>query len=157
MIRYETLLLARTEITNEETSMIESQLDRLVSDAKGKLNLFDKWGKYRLAYPVNKSTNGVYMLARYEIPYEQTKNIIQEFDRFLKIKCNEVIMRHVNIRLDKDAPTTYIKPDPIEVSRRGSFDSFFKENKIENLLNSVESSADRKSGSEVDFDDEHDA
>jgi small subunit ribosomal protein S6 len=139
--RYETLFLVRTEATDEETSMLEKSLDKVVSEANGKVSTFDKWGKYRLAYPVNKNNNGVYILARYQVPADKAEKILTEFDTFLKIKCHELVLRHVNIKLKPNAPATYLKPDPIEMSRSGSLDSFLKENKIENLLSSVEPGA----------------
>lgn len=142
MLRYETLLLIRTEVTDNDVSMIEKQLDKLVSETQGKLNSFDKWGKYRLAFPVKKNTHGVFILARYDIPETTATNVLLEFDRFVKIKCNETVLRHVNIRLAENAPTTYNKPDPIDMSRSGSLDSFFKDNKIENLLHSVDTAKD---------------
>ncbi len=139
MLRYETLLLARTEITDDDITMIERQLDKIVSDLKGKLDLFDKWGKYKLAYPIKKNTHGIFILARYQVPTEQAAKALQEFDLFLKIKCNETVLRHANVRLKKDTPLTYLKPEPMDISRPGgSLDNFFKESKIENLLSSVD-------------------
>ena len=65
--RYETLLLMSTDVTDDELSMIEKNFDLISSNAKGKVSRFDKWGKYRLAYPVNKSAYGVYVLVRFEL------------------------------------------------------------------------------------------
>ena len=149
MLRYESLLLARTELTDDESSMIERHIDTLVSEAQGKLDTFDKWGKYKLAYPVKKSTHGIYILVRFQLPEEKAAAVLQEFDRFMKIKCNEIVMRHVTVSLKSNAPTSYIKPDPIDVTRAGSLDNFFKDNKIESLLSSVDMA---KGGEEGDAD-----
>jgi len=138
MLRYETLLLAKTELTDDDASMIERQFDKIISEAQGKLDLFDRWGKYRLAYPVKKSTHGVFVLARYQLPTDKAATILQAIDDFLKLKCNELVMRHINVNLKANSSTSYIKPDPIDVSRSSSLDNFFKENKIESLLNSVD-------------------
>lgn len=153
MLRYETLFLARTELTDDEASMIEKNLERLVQDAQGKLDSFDKWGKYRLAYSVNKSSQGVYILARYQAPNANVAKLVHELDQFLKLKCNETVLRHVNIKLKPNAPATYIKPDTVDMTRTGSLDSFFKDNKIENLLNTSEHGSDKGRGlSNVGFD-----
>jgi small subunit ribosomal protein S6 len=138
MVRYETLLLARTELTDDDASMIERQFDKIISDAGGKLDTFDKWGKYKLAYPVKKDSHGVFILARYQLPETQTAKVLNEMDLFMKIKCNELIMRHVNVKINPDSPMSYIKPEPIDISRSGSIDTFLKENKFENLLSSVD-------------------
>lgn len=139
MLRYETLFLARTELSDDDASMIERHFDQVLVDAQGKLDTFDKWGKYKLAYPIKKSSHGIFILARYQIPHENTDKVLVELDRFLKIKCHDIIMRHINVQLKSNAATSYIKPDPMDISRSGSVDSFFKENKIESLLHSVDS------------------
>lgn len=146
MLRYETLFLARTELTDDESSMIEKHLDKLVQGAQGKLDSFDKWGKYRLAYAVNKSSQGIYILARYQAPNANVAKLLHELDQFLKLKCSETIMRHVNIKLSANAPMTYTKPDTIDMTRTGSLDNFFKDNKIENLLNTVDHGSGRNHG-----------
>lgn len=138
MLRYETLLLTPTEITDGDLSMIEKYFDQLVTDANGKFESFDKWGKYRLAYPVEKHNHGIYILVRYQLPAEVVNRIVTEMDRFLKIKCHEIILRHVNIRLRANAQVAYQKPEPMDVARTGSLDTFLKENKIETLLHSVD-------------------
>lgn len=159
MLRYETLLLARTEMSDDESSMLERQLDKIVSDVQGKLDSFDKWGKYRLAYPVKKNGHGVYILARYQLPEQHATQALQEFDMFLKLKCNELVLRHANVRLKANAPTSYAKPDPIDMSRGGSLDAFFKENKFENLLSSVDMAHERSLGhnnnDDKNLEDEH--
>jgi small subunit ribosomal protein S6 len=135
MPRYETLFLASTEITEDEISFIERYLDEQLSKVKGELSVFDKWGKYRLAYPVGKSDYGVYILARYEIGDDAgVANFVKELDSFVKVKCDEFVLRYVSVRLSKNAPATYIKPDPIDAGRTASVDKFVKENKMEGLL-----------------------
>jgi ribosomal protein S6 len=147
MVRYETLFLTRTELTDDESSMIERQLDKLVTDAEGTFDTFDKWGKYKLAFPVKKHTHGIYILSRYQLPSQSAAKVLEEFSQFLKIKCNEIVMRHVTIKIKPNAATTYNKPDPIDMSRGSGLDTFFKDNKIESLLSSVDSA---KGGVESD-------
>ncbi len=136
MQRYETLILTRTQITADELSMLENYFDKLLSDAKGSLLAFDKWGKYRLAYPVNKSDYGIYLLARYEMPEEAITSTFKKVAEFFKIKCNEIVMRNVTVKLDAQAPLAYKYPDPIDGGKAG-LDTFLKENKMESLLESV--------------------
>ena len=138
--RYETLLLARTETTDDELSMIEQQLDKIFTQANGALSSFDKWGKYQLAYPVNKNSYGIYLLARYEVPKDGVATVLKEVDSFLKIKCNEIILRHLTVKLDASAPVAYQRPDSMDTSRTTSGLDTLKEQKIEQLLDSVESS-----------------
>lgn len=139
LVRYETLLLVSTDVTDDELSMIEKNFDLISSNAKGKVSRFDKWGKYRLAYPVNKSAYGVYILVRYELPKETASKALPEIETLLKIKCNEIVWRHVTTKLHPNAPQAYHKPEPVDVARTSNIDSLLKENRVGNLLDSVDS------------------
>ncbi len=153
MQRYETLLLVKTEISEDDLSMIERQIDQMVSSAEGLMETFDKWGKYRLAYPVRKNTHGIYILTRFKLPAAQASRVLKEIDQFIKIKCNDLVMRHVTAALQADAPTAYAKPDSIDASRGSSFDSYLKEGgKIESLLSSVDTA---KAGRTNDMEESH--
>ncbi|NDD53164.1 30S ribosomal protein S6 [bacterium] len=142
MLRYETLLLGKTEMTEDDIAMLERSFDKIVSAAQGKLSSFDRWGKYRLAFPVEKNVQGVYMLVRYQIPTSSAATLLKEINTFLKIKCNELVMRHVSVRLKANAPATYNKPEAMDVVRSGSVDAFIKDNKIDSLLSSVDTAED---------------
>ena len=157
MSRYETLFLASTEITDDEISSIEHFLDKELATVNGKLTVFDKLGKYRLAYPVEGSDYGVYILARYEVANSAgIPNFIKEFDSFIKIKCDEFIMRYVSVKLSKNAQSAYIKPDPIDAGRTTSVDKFVKENKMEGILGSDFESRG-KGDSDIENNESHDA
>ena len=148
--RYETLLLVSTEVTDDELSMIEKSFDQISTNAKGKISRFDKWGKYRLAYPVNKSAYGVYVLVRFELPKETAPAALPEIEALLKVRCNEIVWRHVTVKLKPNAPQTYHKPEPVDVARTSNIDSILKENKVGHLLDSVDSAS-------VDMGDEAEA
>lgn len=136
--RYETLMLVSTDVTDDELTLIEKNFDLISSNAKGKVSRFDKWGKYRLAYPVKKSAYGIYVLVRFELPSETAAKALPEIETLLKIKCSEIVWRHVTVALRPDAPQTYHKPEPVDVARTSNIDSLLKENKMGNLLDSVD-------------------
>ena len=137
--RYETLLLVSTDVTDDELAMIEKGFDQISTGVKGQVSRFDKWGKYRLAYPVNKSAYGVYVLVRFELPQAAAPKALPELESLLKIKCSEIVWRHVTVRLAADAPQTYHKPEPVDVARTNNMDSMLRENRMGNLLESVDS------------------
>lgn len=145
MIRhYETLMLARTESTHDELSNIEKHFDKTLSQAKGTLSTVDNWGKFQLAYPIKKNSYGIYLLLRYQIPQESATQVLADLDSFIKIKCNELVLRHVTLKLDPKAASSYQKPESIESSKAGNIDSFIKESKIEHFLDSVGSSESKE-------------
>lgn len=133
MIRYETLMLTRTEITNDELTMLEKNIEKIVNSASGVINRFDKWGKYRLAYPVEKNDYGIYILVRYNVPAEKIASMTKELAQFFRIACSEIVMRHVNVRLDQNASEHYKKPESIETAGTGSVDFFLRQHKSDDM------------------------
>lgn len=134
MVNYETLMLARTEITDDELRALERHFDKLVADQKGRITLFDRWGKYKLAYPVQKNMYGIYILARYETPSETVDALFKELDTLFRIKYNELVMRHVTMRLEPDVSTIYKYPEAIGSRGTSDLGTFIKENKMEGLI-----------------------
>ncbi len=144
MQRYETLILAGTQITADELSTIENFFEKTTSESKGKVISFEKWGKYRLSYPVQKNDYGIYVLIRFEHNPEDSQKTFKSIDDFLKIKCNEIVMRHVTIKLDAQDSLEYKRPEPVDTGRTGGFDTFIKENKMEGFINSKVKTEDKK-------------
>lgn len=136
--RYETLMLAVPEITQDETKRLEKEFDRMVNEAKGNTISFERWGKFHLAYAVQKNEYGVYFLARYEVPEGTT--FPEELKSLFKIKVNNFIMREVTTLLDPKAPLAYQRPKSLEEApgTRGDVKDFLKEHKMEGLLSSSE-------------------
>ena len=117
---YETLMLMRPTLTSEESSQIEQYIVQLIAKAGGKLETIDRWGKYRLAYPVDKHDYGLYSLVRYALPAAEATGFIDELISYFRIKAHEQVLRHLNVRLESGF-TSYQKPEPlgsVERSRR---------------------------------------
>jgi len=139
--RYEVLLLTVPEITLDESKGLEKQLNKLVQDNKGSIISFERWGKYRLVYPVKKNDYGVYYLFRFEIP--QGTDLIQDIKVLFKIKLSNIIMRNMFSRLDEKASLAYQRPKSLEEVPARDVETFLKENKMEGLLSSVDPSQRR--------------
>lgn len=112
MVRYEVLMLAVPEITQDETKRLEQLLDETVNKQKGTVISFERWGKYRLAYPVKKNEYGVYFLARIEAP--EVDNLISELDTLFKVKLHEIVMRKMITKLDPAQSLAYQRPQSLE-------------------------------------------
>lgn len=153
MRRYETLILTVPEVTEDEAKTLERNLDKLIKDAKGSVILFDKWGKYKLAYPVRKNEYGVYFLMRFELP-EEANNALEEIKTLFDVKMRDLVMRFMTSALEADAGTSYQRPPSLEDTPTRDVGTFIKENKMEGLL-PRKSRAPRKS-EQVSFDDEED-
>ena len=134
MLRYETLLLAVPEITKDETSSLEKQVDQLIKKAKGSVISFERWGKYRLAYPIRKNEYGVYFLARFDVENDQASELLHDLNALFSFKKADVIMRNMITVLEPHQSLSYEKPVSLEDSPNRDVDSFLRENKMEGLI-----------------------
>lgn len=130
--RYEALILTVPEITADEAKTIETQFDRVIKEAKGTVVSFEKWGKYKLAYPIRKNDYGVYFLVR----FEASTATVEQVRSLLALKFFEVIMRHVIIKLDPKQSLAYQKPPSLEDAPARDVNTFLKENRMEGLMSS---------------------
>ena len=135
MVQYETLILAIPEVTNDESKQLEKQFDALIQKNKGSKISFERWGKYRLAQPVNKNNYGVYFLARFEINQDQKLSMLDEITEYLKIKAAAVVMRFMTSVIDHNKGLEYIKPAPLDETTR-DVEKFLKDNKMESFVSS---------------------
>jgi small subunit ribosomal protein S6 len=127
MNRYETLLLAVPEITADEVKSIESQLDKTVTANKGTMISFERWGKYRLSYPVNKNEYGVYFLARFE--GSDPLDLTAEVKNLFAVRLHDVVMRFLMNKLEEKQSLEYQRPQSLDEAPSREVESLFKESK----------------------------
>lgn len=125
MQRYETLILAVPEITNDESNEIQKSFDKKIRELGGSIVSYDRWGKFQLAYPIRRNDYGVYYLARFEVPEDKKKQSVHDIRELFAIRFNDVVMRHLSVQLAADAPLNYKRPLSLEETPR-EMDSFFK-------------------------------
>lgn len=143
--RYETLVLAVPEITGDETKHIEKELVNVVEQSKGTLISFERWGKYRLAYPVNKNEYGVYFLVRFET---ENTGLPKEIANVCKVRLNAIVMRDMTSRLDAKTSLAYQRPPSLEDAPTRDVRTFLRENKMEGLLSTVDTGDRMSEGSD---------
>ncbi len=80
-----------------EDNQIESTLKRIeetISSNGGEISDLEKLGRKRLAYPIQKSKSGFYIIYRFIAP----KDLIKKLERFYRL--DETIIRYITIKLD---------------------------------------------------------
>jgi len=127
MNRYEILILTVPEITKDEASTLEFQIEKFINDAKGSIISFDRWGKYRLSYPVRGNDYGVYFLARFDV--ENNKDFLKNLKTLFYVKFNDIVMRHVVTALEEGQSLEYKKPPSLEDTPKRSI-SFLQEGQL---------------------------
>lgn len=125
MRQYEALLLTVPEITGDEVKNLETQLDKTIKAATGSTISFERWGKYKLAYDINKNEYGVFFLTRFEAPARTT--VVNDLKNLLKVKLNNVVVRDMVSVLDPKRPLTYQRPRSLEEAPTREADSFSKD------------------------------
>lgn len=81
MKRYETLLLLRPDLPENEVRAVLERNCQLIERMGGTVDRLDEWGLRELAYPVRKFPRGYYAL----LEHTSTAEIVRELDRTLKI------------------------------------------------------------------------
>jgi ribosomal protein S6 len=149
MLRYETLFLTVPEITVDEASTIESQLEKAVADSNGSVISYERWGKYNLAYPVRSYDYGIYFLMRFEVSEENKSKVLKEIQNTFAVKQSDLVMREITVRIPVGKSLDYNRPESLEEVPTRDVDTFLKENKMSGLLNK---SASQGAAHEADLD-----
>lgn len=94
MNRYESVFILRPNLDEESTQAALEKFSGLVSESGGKLEKVDKWGKRKLAYPINDFNEGYYVI----LTFESDADFPKELERIYKI--SDEVIRYMNIRLE---------------------------------------------------------
>lgn len=97
MKAYELLFFTDPALDEESRLGLMKRLETLITSNGGAVDNVDEWGKRKLAYEINKFTDGNYTLVEFHI----APDAIAEIERVIRI--NDLIVRHmITVRPDKD-------------------------------------------------------
>ena len=111
MLQYETIFVTEPTLTEEEIDDLIKGYEGLVASVQGKVLKVEKWGKRRLAYPIQRREEGIYVLMVIESP----TSFVKEIER--RYRMNDRILRHLTVRVVHEAqlgPSPVMKPRPVE-------------------------------------------
>lgn len=72
--KYESVLVVSTKAGDEAAAAVVAKFNELISK-NAVMESVDEWGKRRLAYPINKETEGFYVLFNFEADAEFTAEL----------------------------------------------------------------------------------
>ena len=81
MRRYETILIAHADLSEDEITKLVARYAAIVKGQKGILVKVERWGKRKLAYLIRKQARGFYIL----LDYAGVSAAVNELERNLKI------------------------------------------------------------------------
>ena len=95
MRRYETIFIASPTLTGEQTDELVKQYEGIIAEQGGELLKTDKWGRKKLAYEVQKFSEGYYTL--FEMNAGPT--LIAELER--RFRNNDAVIKYLSVRMDE--------------------------------------------------------
>ena len=94
---YESVVIINSSLEDEQVQKTISNLKESITTNGGEITAIDDWGRKRLAYNINKSKTGYYLISR----FTALPAMVVNFERALKL--DETIVRYITIALDKKA------------------------------------------------------
>ncbi len=94
MKAYELLFFVDPAIDPETRIAVMKRIDDTIAASNGKVDNVEEWGKRKLAYEINKLTEGDYTLINFHADPAE----IAELDRVLRI--SDAVVRHMIVRRD---------------------------------------------------------
>ncbi len=97
MRRYETIFIASPVLTDEQADELVRNFEGIIAEQGGELLKTDKWGRKKLAYEVQKYSEGYYTL--FEMNAGPT--LIAELER--RFRNNDAVIKFMSVRMDEQA------------------------------------------------------
>ena len=93
MRRYETISIFRPGLSEEEINVIVENTGKIITDDKGFIIDFTKWGLKKMAYPIKKEIQGVY----YYYEYAATPAAVAEIER--KFRIDDSVLKYLTVKV----------------------------------------------------------
>ncbi len=90
---YETTIIVNAALEDNDINAVVSKVTGYIDNHGGNIEEINKWGRRRLAYPINKKYNGFYV----HIIFETMPNTVPILERFLELE--DTILRHLTLQL----------------------------------------------------------
>jgi small subunit ribosomal protein S6 len=94
MRTYETLFIVNPDLTQEDAVSVFEKFKTLVTENGGEIINDEAWGKLRLAYEIERKTEGYYFL----IQFNSDVNVPAELEK--RFKYDESVIRFIVIKID---------------------------------------------------------
>ena len=96
MIRnYEIMFIVDPNMPEDEIDQLNSQVETLVTDGGGKVESIEKLGRRRLAYEIQRQTDGFYVLFN----VAADGDILKEVER--RFRVMDSVLRYLTVRIDE--------------------------------------------------------
>ena len=94
---YESTFIVNASLEDAQIDATSNHIQEIITRNGGEVTALNRWGRKRLAYPIQKKNNGFYV----NIEFAASGEIISQLERAFQL--DENILRYLTIRLDKRA------------------------------------------------------
>ncbi len=115
MRTYELVFVADPRLSDEEAvELADTYKAQIEADKKSRVTKEESWGRKKLAYPINKLTEGRYHLYYIDAPGD---NGLAEVEQ--RLRQNDKVLRHLVVRTDLDLKRAAAKGKPPREPQEG--------------------------------------
>src|SRR5512140_2687496 len=94
---YETTFIVNASLDDAQVDAVIGRVQEIITKNGGSIASLNKWGRKRLAYTINKKTNGFYVNIEFKAP--NTVPIVLE----RAFQLDEMVLRSLIIAMDRKA------------------------------------------------------
>jgi len=109
---YETIYILESTIDPDEADRVATRVKEIITGRSGHLLKIDNWGKRKLAYPIRKSSRGVFVFLKY-LGYE---DLVAEIERNLRLL--DSVMRYQTVVMKPHVTLEQYQVDPADLEFR---------------------------------------
>lgn len=95
--KYETTFIVNASLDDTQVDSVVGRVHDTITKNGGTIGATNKWGRKRLAYSINKKTNGFYVNVEFDAP----GTVLALLERSFQL--DEMILRYLTIVLDRKA------------------------------------------------------
>ena len=128
MRHYETIFIASPTLTDEQSDELVKQYEGIIAEQGGELLKTDKWGRKKLAYEVQKFSEGYYTL----FDMNAGPNLIAELER--RFRNNDAVIKYMSVRLDEAEKSAGRTKQRIEREAKRKAQAGIKERSAEEVM-----------------------
>ncbi len=92
MRRYETIFIVRPDLPDDVIDELIKRFGGIITDMKGIVVAVERWGKRKLAYPINKERKGYYILM--DLVGDST--VVTELEK--KMKFDDNVLKYLSTK-----------------------------------------------------------
>ena len=90
---YELVVILSPELAEEDIPAAIDRLSQLIGDRGGEVRDVDRWGRRKLAYPINKHLEGNFLVTQVRLDPNRTSDVEAG------LRISEEVLRHLLLRV----------------------------------------------------------